>query len=75
MIYVPFLVKQHAAKGGEIIRETFGDTEHNQYAQMAYQMAECHHEKWNGKGYPHGPWRKVLILLSKEEERTLSHCW
>jgi len=48
------IMKQHAPKGGEIIRETFGDMEHNQYAQMAYQMAECHHEKWNGKGYPKG---------------------
>lgn len=48
------IMRQHAAKGGEIIRETFGNIEHNQYAQMAYEMAKCHHEKWNGKGYPNG---------------------
>lgn len=48
------IIKQHAEKGGRIIRETFGDIEHDQYAQMAYHMAECHHEKWNGKGYPNG---------------------
>ena len=48
------IIKQHAEKGGKIIQETFGDIEHNPYAQMAYQMAECHHEKWNGKGYPKG---------------------
>lgn len=48
------IIKQHAEKGGKIIQETFGDIRHDQYAQMAYQMAECHHEKWNGKGYPKG---------------------
>lgn len=48
------IIKQHAEKGGKIIQETFGDIVHDQYAQMAYQMALCHHEKWNGKGYPNG---------------------
>lgn len=48
------IIKQHAEKGGKIIQETFADIAHDQYAQMAYQMAQCHHEKWNGKGYPNG---------------------
>lgn len=52
-------IKGHTAKGGEIIRETFGQLENIEYTKMAYEMARYHHEKWNGKGYPDG--------LSKEE--------
>ena len=47
-------MKYHAEKGGEIIRETFSDLGREEYAQMAYQVARYHHEKWNGRGYPEG---------------------
>lgn len=48
------VMKQHAARGGEIIRNTFGHMEDEAYTQMAYEVARFHHEKWNGKGYPDG---------------------
>ena len=47
-------MKQHAAKGGEIIRQTFGRLGNEQYMEMAYAIARHHHEKWNGNGYPDG---------------------
>jgi len=47
-------MKYHAEKGGEIIQETFSDLGREEYAQMAYQVARYHHEKWNGRGYPEG---------------------
>lgn len=48
------IMKQHTVDGGQIIQETFGHLGDEQYAQMAYQVARFHHEKWNGKGYPEG---------------------
>ncbi len=48
------IMKEHAAKGGEIIRETFDDLDDSEYQQIAYEVARYHHEKWNGKGYPDG---------------------
>lgn len=47
-------MKLHTVSGGEIIKETFGHLANEQYTQMAYEVAHCHHEKWNGKGYPEG---------------------
>ena len=47
-------IKTHAEKGGQIIRETYGNLGNEAYAQMAYEVARFHHEKWNGKGYPDG---------------------
>lgn len=48
------IMKQHAAVGGDIIKETFASLDHPEYLQIAYEMARFHHEKWNGKGYPDG---------------------
>ena len=46
------IMREHAAIGGDIIRETFADIDDPEYAQIAFEMARWHHEKWNGRGYP-----------------------
>ena len=58
-------MKEHAANGGKIVQETFGHLGNEQYAEMAYQVARYHHEKWNGKGYPEGLSRKEIPLCAR----------
>lgn len=48
------IMKEHAAKGGEIILKSFEGIDDPRYQQIAYEVATYHHEKWNGKGYPKG---------------------
>lgn len=43
------IIKTHPEIGAKII----GDSD-AEVLQMAKQVALTHHEKWNGKGYPHG---------------------
>ncbi len=47
-------MKEHTVSGGKIIKEAFGKLDDADYMNMAYEVAVCHHEKWNGKGYPCG---------------------
>jgi putative two-component system response regulator len=45
------VMKTHAAIGAEIL----GDDNYNStLLQMARRIALCHHEKWDGSGYPQG---------------------
>lgn len=59
------LMKQHTIKGGQIIQETFGRIDNVQFLTMAYDIALYHHEKWNGKGYPHHLKRKEIPLCAR----------
>ena len=44
----------HAAYGAEIIDDILGDVEGRDYLRVAHEIALCHHERWDGKGYPAG---------------------
>ena len=48
------IIKEHAAFGGEIIKETFADIDDKEFLKIAYECARYHHEKYNGRGYPEG---------------------
>ena len=59
------VMKTHAAKGGEIIKETFRSMGDDECEKIAYQVARFHHEKWNGKGYPEGLSHKEIPLCAR----------
>ena len=46
------IMKQHAARGSEIISQTFAGIDDPEFLKIAYEVARYHHEKWDGKGYP-----------------------
>lgn len=58
-------IKRHAANGGQIIQETFGHLGNEEYTRMAYEVASCHHEKWNGRGYPNGLQEEEIPLCAR----------
>lgn len=59
------IMKEHAAVGGDIIRETFANIDQPEYLQIAYEVARFHHEKWNGKGYPEGRKEEEIPLHAR----------
>lgn len=48
------LMKTHAEIGARTLDRVIGDTVHPGYLSMARDVARCHHERWDGSGYPRG---------------------
>ena len=54
------VMREHAIIGARII----GD-DGSSLLQMARTVAECHHEKWDGSGYPHGLAGEAIPLVAR----------
>lgn len=48
------IIQSHPALGAQIIDTVLSEAEHSEYLVTAREMAYCHHEKWDGSGYPQG---------------------
>ncbi|MCR5093751.1 MAG: HD domain-containing protein [Lachnospiraceae bacterium] len=47
-------MKQHTVAGREVIDKAISLVSDSGYLEEARNLASCHHEKWNGTGYPYG---------------------
>ena len=47
-------MKKHAEIGGKMVEDILTDVEEQTFVQVAKNVANYHHEKVNGKGYPEG---------------------
>ena len=48
------IMKRHASEGGRIVESILTGVTNRQYLEIAKEVAGCHHEKWDGTGYPNG---------------------
>lgn len=48
------IMKSHTYLGSEIIERAIDMVPDSGYLEEAKNLSEFHHEKWNGRGYPHG---------------------
>ncbi|MDR1461614.1 MAG: response regulator [Azoarcus sp.] len=59
------IMKTHAALGGEILRRMFWRTPMQHYLKFAIQIAESHHERFDGTGYPKGLHGEEIPLCAR----------
>ncbi len=54
------VIQSHTIRGAEILRER-----QSPYLQMGMDIALCHHERWNGSGYPNRLVGKAIPLSAR----------
>ncbi|MCC7096941.1 MAG: HD domain-containing protein [Thermomonas sp.] len=61
------LAQSHVQKGGEMIAVMLRefDLDHDRHAQMLCDVINCHHERWNGSGYPRGLAAEAIPLAGR----------
>jgi len=47
-------IKQHTTLGANKLREVFQNYPNNKFIEIGIEVAQSHHEKWDGGGYPEG---------------------
>lgn len=45
-------MKLHTKEGGRIVNQIIGFSDDKDYVKIAIDMAQSHHERWDGTGYP-----------------------
>lgn len=48
------IMQTHTIKGAEILKDVAEYDEYNEFIKTAIEIAENHHENWDGSGYPNG---------------------
>ena len=59
------IMKTHTIAGSKIIEQAMETVPESGYLKEAKNLAESHHEKWNGKGYPHGLAGEAIPLSAR----------
>ncbi len=48
------IIKKHTVNGKQLLEKSMSDLEDGTFLSVAKNVAACHHECWNGSGYPYG---------------------
>ena len=59
------IMKTHPLVGAETLREVDRQHPGNAFVKTGVEIAEAHHEKWNGSGYPFGLAREKIPLVAR----------
>ncbi len=59
------LMRRHPILGADTLREVDRQHPGNSFIRIGIDIAESHHEKWDGSGYPYGKRKKEIPLVGR----------
>lgn len=68
------ILKSHTLIGAEILEEIRGSSDYNDFLTIAGEIVHCHHENWDGSGYPKGLKGEEIPLSARIISLTDRYC-
>ena len=59
------IMQMHTTVGADMLRELYTTNDYNDFMQMSIDIAQNHHENWDGSGYPGGRCRNEIPLSAQ----------
>jgi len=59
------ILKTHSAMGADTLRAVNKKNKNNTFVKIGIEIAESHHEKWDGTGYPYGLAGEAIPLSAR----------
>ena len=59
------IMKTHVNIGTEILSKLYEEYPKNSFVRLGIEITKCHHEKWDGSGYPSGVAGKDIPLAAR----------
>jgi len=59
------IMKQHCACGGQALEQAADETGEDSFLSLGRDIAYCHHERWDGTGYPSGLTGEEIPLAAR----------
>lgn len=59
------IMRTHSSTGGDTLREVDRQYPGNAFIKTGIDIAESHHERWDGSGYPHGLVGEQIPLVAR----------
>ncbi len=66
--------RRHTVIGGQILNDIKDTGDYNDYIQIAADMANYHHERWDGTGYPSGKKGEEIPLAAQIIKMVHAYC-
>ena len=58
-------MRTHPTIGGDTLRKVIEAYDRHTFLMMGMEIAYCHHERWDGTGYPHGLSERQIPLAAR----------
>ncbi len=59
------IIQNHTNIGAKLLKDIHVNSDYNDFISMSIDIAKCHHENWDGSGYPGGMAKEEIPLAAQ----------
>ena len=68
------IVQSHTGIGAKLLSDLHGSSDYNDFINISVEIIRCHHERWDGGGYPEGLRENEIPLAAQIVAVVMRYC-